>query len=81
MSGRLGQLWVRHHGFDPLYMQKPHETLYYVVASSKNHYHMIDLDDGSFVSFKKSKFDKARDERPTWFTKTQDWKTYWERVA
>ncbi len=80
MSGRLGQVWLRHHGFDPLYMKREPQTLYYVVASSKNHYHMLDLETGEFVSFKKSKVD-MRSDKPTWFLKAQAWEPHWERVA
>ena len=80
MSGRLGQLWLRHHGLDTLYMTREPQTLYYVVASSKHKYHMLDLESGAFVSFKKEKLDACA-EKPTWFLKAQTWQPYWERLA
>lgn len=78
MSGRLGQLWLRYNGLEA--WKKGAETLYYVVASSKNHYHVLNLDTGEFVSFKKKKLD-SRPEQPTWFTEAQSWQPYWKRIA
>ena len=81
MSGRLGQLWCHHHGFDPLYMAREPQTLYYVVASSKNHYHMLDLDTGKFTSFKKSRFDVQSFKPSLYNMKTLTWQRCWERIA
>lgn len=75
MSGRLGQLRERR---DPDGAQ----TLFYVVASTKNWYHLLNVENGELTSFKKRVLDKPSGVGSwAWGDALCRWQPYWERIA